>query len=82
MVTKIDMCPPNVLQENLKVVTRVLKSPGCRKIPIFVQSYDDVITCATNFTSERSDVLFVQKVSVCVILCVLLCVHVHGLEQV
>lgn len=53
VVTKIDMCPPNVLQENLKVVTRVLKSPGCRKIPIFVQSYDDVITCATNFTSER-----------------------------
>lgn len=53
VVTKIDMCPPNVLQETMKLLMRVLKSPGCRKIPVLVQSADDVITSATNFTSER-----------------------------
>ncbi len=53
VVTKIDMCPPNVLQETMKLLMRVLKSPGCRKIPVLVQSQDDVITSATNFTSER-----------------------------
>ena len=53
VVTKIDMCPPNVLQETMKLLMRVLKSPGCRKIPVLVQSPDDVITSATNFTSER-----------------------------
>ncbi|CAG5131434.1 unnamed protein product [Candidula unifasciata] len=53
VVTKIDMCPPNVLQETLKLLTRILKSPGCRKIPVLVQNTDDVVVTATNFTSER-----------------------------
>lgn len=53
VVTKIDMCPPNVLQDTMKLLMRVLKSPGCRKIPVLVQSNDDVITSASNFTSER-----------------------------
>lgn len=53
VVTKVDMCPPNVLQETLKLLTRILKSPGCRKIPVMVQNKDDVICSATNFTSER-----------------------------
>lgn len=53
VVTKIDMCPPNVLQETLKLLQRILRSPGCRKIPVLVQNTDDVVTCAMNFTSER-----------------------------
>jgi len=53
VVTKIDMCPPNILQESLQVLHKILKSPGCRKIPVLVQSIDDVIVSATNFTSER-----------------------------
>ena len=54
VVTKIDMCPPNVLQETMKLLSRILKSPGCRKIPVIVQGQDDVITSATNFSSARS----------------------------
>lgn len=53
VVTKIDMCPPNVLQENMKLLIRMLKSPGCRKIPVVVSSENDVITSALNFSSER-----------------------------
>ena len=53
VVTKIDMCPANVLQDTMKLLLRVLKSPGCRKIPVLVQNNDDVITSAANFTSER-----------------------------
>lgn len=53
VVTKVDMCPPNVMAETLKLLTRILKSPGCRKIPVIVQNKDDVICSATNFTSER-----------------------------
>lgn len=53
VITKIDMCPPNILQETLKVLQKVLKSPGCRKIPYIVENSDDMITCAMNFTSER-----------------------------
>ncbi|KAK2142972.1 hypothetical protein LSH36_891g02046 [Paralvinella palmiformis] len=58
VVTKIDMCPPNVLQETLKILQRLLKSPGCRKIPVLVQSVDDVVVSATNFSSERMCPIF------------------------
>ncbi|XP_022315810.1 GTP-binding protein 1-like [Crassostrea virginica] len=58
VVTKIDMCPPNVLQETLKMLQRILKSPGCRKIPVIVQNNDDVVCSATNFTSERMCPIF------------------------
>ena len=53
VVTKIDMCPPNVLQDTMKLLARILKSPGCRKIPVIVQNTDDVVVSATNFVSER-----------------------------
>ncbi|XP_033735924.1 GTP-binding protein 1-like [Pecten maximus] len=58
VVTKIDMCPANVLQETLKMLQRILKSPGCRKIPVLVQNQDDVVCSATNFTSERMCPIF------------------------
>ena len=35
------------------MLQRILKSPGCRKIPVLVQNPDDVVVSATNFTSER-----------------------------
>lgn len=53
VITKIDKCPPNVLAETLKVLQKVLKSQGCRKIPVLVQTEDDVIIAARNFTSEK-----------------------------
>ncbi|XP_040571781.1 GTP-binding protein 1 [Lepeophtheirus salmonis] len=53
VVTKIDMCPPNVLQDTLKLLVRILKSPGCRKFPVLVKSSDDVVLSATKFVSER-----------------------------
>ncbi|XP_069823380.1 GTP-binding protein 1 [Dendropsophus ebraccatus] len=58
VVTKIDMCPANILQETLKLLQRLLKSPGCRKIPVLVQNRDDVIVTASNFSSERMCPIF------------------------
>lgn len=53
VVTKIDMCPPNILQENLKLLFKILKSQGCRKVPVLVKNPDEVVLSATNFVSER-----------------------------
>ncbi|XP_037948180.1 GTP-binding protein 1-like [Teleopsis dalmanni] len=53
VVTKIDMCPPNVLQDNLKLLFKILKSQGCRKVPVMVKTPDEVVLSATNFVSER-----------------------------
>lgn len=49
VITKIDMCPPNILQDNLKLLCKVLKSQGCRKVPVMVRTSDDVLLSATNF---------------------------------
>lgn len=53
IVTKIDMCPPNVLQDTLKLLHKILKSAGCRKVPLLVRNPEDVVVSATNFVSER-----------------------------
>lgn len=53
VITKIDMCPANVLLDNIKLLLRILKSPGCRKVPVMVKNADDVVLSATNFVSER-----------------------------
>jgi GTPase len=53
IVTKVDMCPANVLADTLSTIQRLLKSPGCRKIPVMVSSEEDVIMSATNFATER-----------------------------
>lgn len=58
VVTKIDMCPGNVLEDTLKLLQRILKSPGCRKMPVLVQNKDDVVCSATNFSSERMCPIF------------------------
>ncbi|KAG8898937.1 hypothetical protein FRC00_002125, partial [Tulasnella sp. 408] len=34
-ITKIDMTPENVLAETKKQVQKILRSPGCRKTPVF-----------------------------------------------
>lgn len=53
VVTKIDMCPENVLAATLKLLLKILKSPGCRKIPLLVQNMDDVVDASRNFLSQR-----------------------------
>ncbi|KAJ5558757.1 Translation elongation/initiation factor/Ribosomal beta-barrel [Penicillium sp. DV-2018c] len=53
IVTKIDICPAHILQETLTQLTRILKSPGARKIPIFVKDMEETINTATQFVSQR-----------------------------
>lgn len=53
VVTKIDMCPENVLQDTLKLLFRILKSNSCRKVPVLVKTEDEVVLSATNFVSQR-----------------------------
>jgi len=53
VVTKIDMCPDNVLQTTLKTLHKILKSPACRKMPFHVKNSNDVIMAGHTFSSER-----------------------------
>ena len=53
VITKIDICPPQILEQTITQLTRILKSPGARKIPIFIKNREDTVTTATQFVSQR-----------------------------
>ncbi|KAI9790744.1 MAG: hypothetical protein M1816_004885 [Peltula sp. TS41687] len=52
-ITKIDICPPQILQQTIKQLTMILKSPGARKIPIFIKTKEECINTARQFVSQR-----------------------------
>ncbi|CAE6426415.1 unnamed protein product [Rhizoctonia solani] len=52
-ITKIDMTPANVLQDTIKQVVKILKSPGCRKTPVFVKSMEQAVELSRAFTTEK-----------------------------
>ncbi|PCH43758.1 GTP-binding protein 1 [Wolfiporia cocos MD-104 SS10] len=52
-ITKIDMTPPNVLAQTITQLTKILKSPGCRKTPVFVKSIETAVELSQVFAKER-----------------------------
>lgn len=53
VITKIDICPPQILEQTITQIKRILKSPGARKIPIFIKNREECINTATQFLSQR-----------------------------
>jgi GTPase len=53
VITKIDICPPQILEQTITQLTKILKSPGARKIPIFIKNHEECINTATQFVSRR-----------------------------
>ncbi|ULU00194.1 hypothetical protein L3Y34_001008 [Caenorhabditis briggsae] len=51
VVTKIDMCPENILEEKVNNITKLVKS--AKKLPILVRTMDDVVYAAVNFPSKK-----------------------------
>ncbi|KAF9792749.1 P-loop containing nucleoside triphosphate hydrolase protein [Thelephora terrestris] len=52
-ITKIDMTPPNVMEETVKQVVKILRSPGCRKTPVFVKSAEVAMELAPTFATDK-----------------------------
>lgn len=52
-ITKIDMTPPNKMADTMKQVVKILTSPGCRKNPVLVNSFETAVELATSFGAER-----------------------------
>ncbi|KAL6708587.1 hypothetical protein ACN47E_002568 [Coniothyrium glycines] len=53
VITKIDICPPQILEQTITQLTKILKSPGARKIPIFIKNREECVNTATQFVSQR-----------------------------
>ena len=57
-ITKVDICPENILKQTIETIHKILKLPGVRKLPYHVKTEDDVITCAKNLSSDRISPIF------------------------
>ncbi|KAI1460532.1 P-loop containing nucleoside triphosphate hydrolase protein [Annulohypoxylon moriforme] len=53
VITKIDICPPNILEQTIQQIMKILKSPAARKMPIFINNREECINTATQFVSQR-----------------------------
>lgn len=58
VITKVDIAPPNILQENIVAVTRLLKMKSVRKVPYFVKSAPDVVTAIKGIANEKFTPIF------------------------
>jgi len=52
-ITKVDMTPPNKLEETLSQVVKILRSRGCRKNPVFVKSIEAAIEVSQIYAKEK-----------------------------
>lgn len=53
IITKIDICPANILQETITQINKIMRSPGARKLPTYITNYEECVNTASQFISKR-----------------------------
>nr|XP_055074821.1 GTP-binding protein 2b [Misgurnus anguillicaudatus] len=54
VVSKVDLCGKSTVEKTVRQLERVLKQPGCNKVPMVVANPDDAVTAAQQFTQSSS----------------------------
>ncbi|XP_038154946.1 GTP-binding protein 2-like isoform X1 [Cyprinodon tularosa] len=52
VISKVDLCTRATVERTLRQLERVLKQPGCNKVPMVVSSTDDAVTAAQQFAQS------------------------------
>uniref|UniRef100_A0A8C7ZEX5 GTP binding protein 2b n=1 Tax=Oryzias sinensis TaxID=183150 RepID=A0A8C7ZEX5_9TELE len=52
VVSKVDLCSHGMVERAVRQLERVLKQPGCNKVPMVVSNPDDAVTAAQQFTQS------------------------------
>lgn len=63
VVTKIDLCPQNVLKRTKKQLFRILRSKAAKKIPIIVKGQEDIQTALDDPIHRVTPVFWVSSVT-------------------
>lgn len=58
VITKVDSTPAHVLEQTVKQLAKILKSPGCRKQPVFVKDVGMACELAKGFVAEKACPIF------------------------
>uniref|UniRef100_A0A672IW58 Tr-type G domain-containing protein n=1 Tax=Salarias fasciatus TaxID=181472 RepID=A0A672IW58_SALFA len=54
VISKVDLCARATVERTVRQLERVLKQPGCNKVPMVVSSTDDAVTAAQQFAQSPS----------------------------
>uniref|UniRef100_A0A3B5KPR3 Tr-type G domain-containing protein n=1 Tax=Xiphophorus couchianus TaxID=32473 RepID=A0A3B5KPR3_9TELE len=54
VISKVDLCTRATVERTVRQLERVLKQPGCNKVPMVVGSTDDAVTAAQQFAQSPS----------------------------
>ncbi|KAG7315444.1 hypothetical protein KOW79_021532 [Hemibagrus wyckioides] len=54
VVSKVDVCVGGAVQKTVRQLERLLKLPGCNKVPMLISNRDDAVTAAQRFTQSSS----------------------------
>lgn len=63
VVSKVDVCVGGAVQKTVRQLERLLKLPGCNKVPMLISNRDDAVTAAQRFAQSSR---YTLRVSVCV----------------
>lgn len=54
LTLQTDMTPPNILEQTTNMLVKVLKSPGCRRLPVFIENARQAVDCARQLSHRTS----------------------------
>lgn len=52
VISKVDLCTRATVERTVRQLERVLKQPGCNKVPMVVGNTDDAVTAAQQFAQS------------------------------
>lgn len=52
VISKVDLCARATVERTVRQLERVLKQPGCNKVPMVITSKDDAVTAAQQFAQS------------------------------
>jgi GTPase len=52
VITKIDMCPENVLKDTIALIKKILKTKGCEMKSFYIKDINDVISAISSIDSK------------------------------
>ncbi|XP_075931813.1 GTP-binding protein 2 isoform X1 [Anarhichas minor] len=52
VISKVDLCTRTTVERTVRQLERVLKQPGCNKVPMVVSSTDDAVAAAQQFAQS------------------------------
>jgi len=67
-VTKIDICPPNILKQTRQTLAKLLRANG--KMPYPIKDMSSVVAAADSIASNRITPVFAMSSVRCVLVCV------------